>query len=648
MTDTGSEREAGRNDEARDDRVARAWIAVLVAAAALHASLLRYFTPSGLVFSGKPIHEYDYALHVYQVDRAVRAFESAGHFWSYDPFVLAGQPAGVVEDVTSKSLEFFVVAAHGLGLNPWMAFNGYVFAIHFAMPFIGFIAARLFGLSRLASAITVLFWIVLWYFDSFLHWCWYVGMVSWGASSCLIVLIVALMYRALRDGRTSFYVALGATAAVVTLVHPFAPVTLVLPLGALYARSFSRLEWREHAMLLGGTLAAAATTLTWIGPAIRFRHDIGQVDAFLWPTAPYVFLDWMDLLKDVLMTGQPVRTVFRVLALALAAVGVARWRRDHDDRALPLGVLVFGSFALAYGSGYSAILRQTQPYRNIGPATLAAALVAAVVVTHAAETVRLRDLSRNAQVALGVVAVLVVPSLARTALQFLPTWVPSREPSRTARRPGAIPGESNDELAPIVMGHEGPRPEYAEIASLLEQSFGQSGRVVVLDWVLGEYLATFTQVPILGGIPQRNVPQVDAHPLRHSFVPRGPGDDPLGRYFDEYAVSGVVASGPLGQIDARSDLLVPLAAIGDLRVYRARRTPTYFAKGSGFVGHQALNRVSVTGATPGEVVLKFHYLESLRCRPDCDVTRSASADDSAGFIRVPSAPPAFEIFNAYD
>lgn len=627
---------------------ARRHVPVLVVAIALHLGLLVYFTPARLFLARLPIHTFDYALHVYQVDRAVTAFRQTGHLWSYDPFVLAGQPAGVVEDLTSKSVELFVIAAARIGMNPWLAFDLYVLLIHLAMPWVAWKAARLFELSRLASALAVLFWVILWHFDSLAHWFWYVGMISWAAASTLVVLVVALMYRALRDHVPRTYVALGAITALVTLVHPFAVLTLVLPLGVLYARALRRLAPWEHAAIAAATVAAAATSLVWIGPAIRFRHYIGEVDAFLWPTLEYVLLDWLDLLKDVLMTGQPVRTGFRTLALGAAVVGLLRLRRAKDDRFVPLAVLVVGSVVLAYASGYSSALRQTQPYRHLGPAMLAAALVAALMVVEVFSADARRALGHDARLAVALGLVVAVPHLARTVLGYVPALLPTRMPARSAFRPGPLPGASNDELPLIVMGHDGPRPEYQAIGRHLEErGVGERGRVAAFDWVLGEYLAAFTHVPVLGGIPQRNIPQVAAHPLRHDLTPAHEGDDAFGRYLRQYAVAAVITHGPQGPVDTRLDLLEPEEGIGEYRIYRVRRDPSYFEAGSGRVAEQRLDSVSVTNASGSEVVLRFHWLETLRCRPNCTVERAAADRDLAGFLRVRNPPASFEIYNAF-
>jgi hypothetical protein len=47
------------------------------------------------------------------------------------------------------------------------------------------------------------------------------------------------------------------------------------------------------------------------------------------------------------------------------------------------------------------------------------------------------------------------------------------------------------------------------------------------------------------------------------------------------------------------------------------------------------------------LVLKYHWLDSFVCKPDCRVEREPMQADRVGFIRVVEAPPNFEIVNAY-
>ncbi|HVU02196.1 MAG TPA: hypothetical protein VHE30_10600 [Polyangiaceae bacterium] len=627
------------------DREERPTRAVLAVAATVHLGLLWYFVPLRVLFAKQPFVTFDYALHVYQVDRAVRAFRDSGHLWSWDPFTLAGHPAGALEDMTIRALELFVIAAGKAGVSTWVAFDVGVLLVPLGLPFAAWASARFFGLSRLASAVTVLAWVLAWHFDSLLHWFFYVGMISWGAASYLSVLVAAAMYRATTRHDASSYVVLGLLATLATLVHPFAPLVLVPTSIALYARAFRGLAFREHGALLLCAACAASTVLTWIGPALRFRHlVVGRIDLFLMPDPSYVVSDYLGLLRDVLQTGQPVRTAFRTAFFVLALISLFRLRRSRDARTLPFALLVLSGVSLAYLGTYSGALRQTQPYRNLGPSIFAAALVGAELVVEIARTRELRQDARS-RAALLLGAVAVVPVLGGTMLGYLPTLLPGGpklgDPPRELARPGR-------ELDPVVMGHDGPSPEYAAVARYLHETVGTSGRVAVTDWALGEWLVAFADVPILGGIPQRYVPQALAHPLRADFTPRSAGDDPVARYLSDYAVAAVVTSGPLGPFDARPDLLLPADGFGPYRIYRTTRTPSYFAVGTGSVRVQALNRIVVAKEGTGDVVLRFHHLETLRCRPNCELVEEKRPGEQASFIRVRNSPAAFEIENAYE
>src|SRR5262249_29882962 len=154
----------------------------------------------------------------------------------------------------------------------------YVLGVEVAILPLGWAAARLFGLTRSGAAVTALLWVLLWHFDSLLHWCWYIGMISWGLAACLCVLAVALAYRALCHHQRRPYALPAPPLALVAFVHPFAIVPLAAPLLVLAARHLGACSRGERAALAGSVALAAVATLPWLLPALRFRHYIGPVD----------------------------------------------------------------------------------------------------------------------------------------------------------------------------------------------------------------------------------------------------------------------------------------------------------------------------------------------------------------------------------
>jgi len=139
---------------------------------------------------------------------------------------------------------------------------------------------------------------------------------------------------------------------------------------------------------------------------------------------------------------------------------------------------------------------------------------------------------------------------------------------------------------------------------------------------------------------------VDAHLFRSTASDALDGPK-LADYLERYAVGFAVVSGDFGILDSRPDLLEPVQAVDKHRIYRTRREPSYFLRGNGRIEHQSLNRVSVADVSGDEVVLRFHWMETLGCRPACRVERVAVPGDRVGFVRIASPPRRFEIFNGY-
>lgn len=646
-------------------RVLLAFGAVL----ALHLGLLAYYAPPRVIFSTTPVHPIDYSLHYYQVDRAIDAWADARRLWGYDPHVLAGQPAGAVEDLSSKSLELFVIALKGLGVHPGLAFNLYLLLVHLLVPFVGYAAARIFRLPPLRAVIVALLWVLLWFFDSFLHWAWYCGMISWALSSYLIVLLVALLHRTIELARRAnqgpaasgaeppprppaklAWLGVTALSALCMLVHPFTLVALFLPCLGLYLRARRQLRWPQHLALWTAVAAAAATAAIWLLPALQLRHYIQDSTCFLKPTPLYVLLDYLDLLFGGLDTGAPVRTMLRMLCFVSAGYCLVRWRRERDPRLLPLGLLLLGTLFWAYFGGVFWITKQMQPHRHIAPAVLAAAIPAAILLAEVFSRASLRQLDRRARIILVLALVLVVPRFVHNVLYYVPELVPRSSTDLPGlmlqgNLPSGLVGLN--EPRPYRMGHAPHPPAFEQVRAWLLANHKGRGRIVVENYELGEYLAWSTDLPILGGLRERNVHHVDAHLFRQNIEGALPGDG-LRDYLQRYAVGFVVVTAIKRKLEWRRDLLRFKVRLEPIRIYETVAEPSYFAKGRGRVAQQAFNRIAIADAAGPEVVLRFHWMESLRCRPGCRVERQAVAGDRVGFIRVANPPAAFEIYNSYE
>ncbi|MCB9605413.1 MAG: hypothetical protein H6716_02420 [Polyangiaceae bacterium] len=636
-------------DEAAEQRSVGPWYwRALVSLVLFHLAGVMYFAPPQVILAKQPVMTMDYALHVYQVVRARDAFKEASQLWGYDPLQLAGQPAGVVEDLTSKGTELWVIALNKLGVHPAIAFNLLLWVVHLSIPVLGYVGARLFRLSRSQALGVAWIWSWCWFFDSFMHWSWFIGMISWSGACALSVVLVGCLFRFLEERRLKYFMWFALVAATLAILHPFAVFAVAVPCAALYLRSAKTLGPKGHGLLLLAVALAGSTALIWIFPTLRFRHYVGDVDTFFNTTASYLLYDSFDLMKDGRNTGGPVRTLLRTLCFVASGVWLWRNRKAADRRWLPWLSFMLAGFAFTYFAGYLWLARQTQPYRQIGPVIFMAAIPAVLVFSELLSAGERARWTPKLKLLLGLGLVLIVPRVYRTMAYYVVHLLPEQV-IRSDRDVRGSPLVSLNEPKPVWLGHAPAAPQQQAVRDWLIKHHKGRGRVAINEWVLGEYIAASTEIPVLGGIRERNVPHVDAHPYRQLDDGKLKPEE-LAAFFERYAVGFVIESGFRSPIEGQAKLIEPVEIVQGYRIYRVRAEPSYFLRGTGRVSAQRLNFIQVENAMPdaeGDVTLRFHYMESLGCRPECQVEREEVAGDRVGFIRVKAPPAKFEIFNVY-
>ena len=619
---------------------------------ALHLALVFFFCPPAAVFSQYPVFTIDHILHYGQAAKVQRAHQGWGKRWAYDPFHLAGTVEGAGLDSDNKGMEAWVIGLTRLGVPPARAFNLFLLLIQLLVPFAAYGAARLLGLGHGRGTLAALLFVLLWFFDFFLHWCWYCGMYSYVTASYLCALCLGLFYRftgeVTRRAGIALFAGLLAAMCVTHVVHPYAFLVLVVPFVVLYARSFRRLGLARHVAIGAVAVATVAANLWWIIPTFKFRHHLVVEGSgrYLQATLSYFATDHFDVLQDAYESGAfGVRTAFRVVVMVAAVAGLWAWRKARDDRFLPFALALAWLFGLAYLGGYSRWTCYLNPYRHIAPFTLLCVFPAVVFLAAAFRREKLRALWRAGAGALVILLALAVPRLGITAL----SWFHNHVVFKTRPAPGENVGALRPQpLTGLKMG-EPPRyrlQEFPDVWPLILAKVRQEcrGRVLVREWMLAEYLSA-SDVPVLGGFPDRVVQQSVANMFAR-YPDGGMPAAELGPYLERYAVGCLLLSQPTPKLELRTDLFEPVILAGERRLYRTRREPSYLEAGQGRV-RQAINQVAVDDAAGDEVVLRFHWMETLGCSPGCTIERAPVPGDPVGFIRVRKPPRAFVVHNTY-
>lgn len=612
----------------------------------LHLLCFNHFMPLAVWWTDQPILGVDYETHVAQVWRAIEGLDGWGRSWVYDPHLLAGTPAGVIFDADNKGWEVWTWLLHRLGVPQGLAFNLFAVAAHWLLLPVVFLSARLFGLARAPALAATAMASLLWYFDSFAHWCWWVGMTAYAFASYLCLLPLALFYRWLQTRKLWLALATGLTLGLAHLVHPYSFFILAAPMLALYARSARSLGVRGHLTVLAIVGATLAINGWWLAVSLRFWHYILDSGYFGLSGLQFAVADVLELVLDSATSGLiGNRTGFRLLFLATCAIGLVLWRRERDPRWLPFAAAVITLLVLSYLGAYTWLFRQIQPYRHVLPLAFVAVIPAAAAIDAAIRRGALRNLTLAPKLALGLLAIPAAQHLIADVTYYTPSLLPRLAPLYNN---GWLPITTQGFPAQPDYRHHVVTADHDQLPAWVRAHDDGQSRFLVEEPSLGEQLSWRTEAQILGGFLYRNL----EHSHANLFRRRKEGiasDDELRAYFETYAVSHVIITSKHKSWERRPNVLELVATIGQHRIFRTKIAPRLIAEGGGRVT-ASTNLLRVTGSDRSkDLVLRYHWMETLRCSPDCELRRvPVDSFDTVGFIKIPAPHPAdLEVRNAY-
>ena len=629
----------------------RRWIPalVLLAVLGLHAGLTIYNLPPRVVFSGQPVTSFDYDTHFGQTVRVVQGLSGWGKSWVWDPHLNAGFPNGTIFDADNKAHELFCWLLGLLGVSLPVAFNLFILLGHLMPPLALFAAVRILRGSEAAAIAAALMASMVWNFDSMTRWAWWVGMISYGMAAALAPLAFALLYRYLEEGRLRHVLWLWVVLPVVHLIHPYAFVVLAVPMTAAYVAAFRRLRPLSHVLVAMAGVLTVLANLYWLIVAFKFWRFITGSAVYGMADVWFILTDYLGLVANTenqSLLG--MRSGWRFLVWTLAVMAVILWRKEKDRRFLPFLLGMGWLFLLSYLGKYVSLTRNMQPYRHVIPLTFLAAAPAAAYLVHMAGEVRAGKLAPAVRNLLIVLVVVALPHLLRDAIYFIPQLKP------TIERPEPGLPNISDTLGFGSIGwpdqqqyrHGLPRADYWAIRKWVVRNDDGSGRWLVQWWVVGEFLAWSTNAQVIGGFRLINLQYGFANIFRLYYY-KPPPRDYFADYIKRYAIKYLIVTGGMAPIEKHKDLIKGIHFIPPAhRIYMTDASPSWFARGSGRV-KVSVNRIEVSDAVGDEIVLKFHYLDTFVCTPNCRVEKSPVPGDPVGFVRVSHPPASFVIENGY-
>ena len=208
-------------------------------------------------------------------------------------------------------------------------------------------------------------------------------------------------------------------------------------------------------------------------------------------TPQFLIYDFIEQFIDSRVTGVVVqRTLLRGLVLLAALATWWGWRRERDARSGVGGLTLAWLVGLTYCGALVPVVQATEPYRFAVPMVLWATLLSGPWLVRAAAGLReLRGVARGAVVVLGL---LLVPRVYQQVMPFIPELSPVPPPMAPAARM-------------LQSGRLRAVPEDFKAVRDWLSAQPDTGRVLVHDGSMGEYLRWATDRPILGGFHDRRM-----------------------------------------------------------------------------------------------------------------------------------------------
>lgn len=320
------------------------------------------------VLRNPPVADTDFALH-WAETWTVSHFLDNGRLWGYDPYFMAGHPAGTIFDIDNKFIEVASWLLSKSGLSLPLSYNLVLLALALLAPLAVYPAVRWLTQNSTDAFLAQLAVLTLWYFDPTLRWSWLGGTLVF---TCIIFLSLLLLAAAVRLAenrmtKTSRLV-WWLVGPLLFWLHGLVFIPLCLPLLWLVVRHRHSLSRRQWLAFVLWPLLVILVNLPWLATAVRFATAKAPSDQFLQGGLPALAGDLLgigtvDGASSVEWLG------LRWLVLIIGGLGLYRLARRRKGLEPVLLGAWFG-LVFAYGALYLPGGGNLQPYRYLSQAMI--------------------------------------------------------------------------------------------------------------------------------------------------------------------------------------------------------------------------------------------------------------------------------------
>lgn len=292
------------------DETRLGWLFMLAGA---HIVATLFFFPAQQLVDPRPIVTADHAVHYAQCLRSRAIFWQTFRLDCYNPYFMAGYPAGTIFDLDMKGAELFTAL---IPIHTATALKIFILIAYLSMLPSVYRGARMLGFRLDEAVFAVMLLLAYW------HWgrpyagdFRYVGMFSFVFATHAVVYISGLVRRFLAGDRGRAMFILGPVAL---SVHVLSVVMAGVCIASVLVADRARVTRRRAELLFLWALVIVFVNALWILPLVRFLPDKAPSQAFFQLHGVHQFVRLVLAPTGWIAGG----------VLVLAACGALRLSRD--------------------------------------------------------------------------------------------------------------------------------------------------------------------------------------------------------------------------------------------------------------------------------------------------------------------------------
>jgi len=581
--------------------------------------------------TGLPIINVDFIQYYARAIRAQEFISRSGRFWGYDPFQSAGNVSGLYNEVGNYLTNY--ICHWLLPLLPITRTLLFIELISLALISFTILAVvKNFGgssnVSWTAFGFVLLGWGVL---EPLTAYVIHGGIIWFQLAMFFSIWHVSLFWKWVQTRELRILVWFTVVTSLMFQLHPVSLIIVSLPDILILSLSLKSLRGRHYLLMVFALAFVLATNLYWMKPYFAFSY---------WHrTAPYQYskgLRYLQLLNPIRSNYfESMRSVFHIIVLIFSFFSLRQTRCfDSKLKVVLLTWLFWLGMITIYGSKIFWI-KTLQPARYEFPFWLLLYVVCAFSFQSFLK--RWAQEKGNQILLFGTLLFFVVTLVPRSGRYIRMSPLTTKLPDHQEKVIKYLSSAGKQEARLLIECREIREPHFVDFIPVVtsQNVVGgpHPGNHMITRYSLfsGHYIdkgySTITDDPIAFNRKMKEMTEQD-------FASR----------LELYNVGTVAAISPCitGILNTWTQILTPFEEVGGYRFYRVNRLPSWFFSGSGTVSWD-YDRIQIEKPSKGKIILKYHWIKTLRAKPEIPVEPIYLLDDPVPFISIDNKTDANEI-----